>query len=87
MKLNTRKTIQDCLVVKIPSNIKVQKTIVVSITKKLLNSKYKRHYTNTYTRLVHYEEDSPLQKGDKVTIHECRRISAHKSAICYGKKL
>lgn len=87
MKLNTRKTIQDCLVVRVPPNLKTQKTIVVSISKKLTNSKYKRDYTNTYSRLVHYEEDTPLQKGDKVTIHECRRISAHKSAICYGKKL
>lgn len=85
MNYNKRSEGIKCKISKIPSNLKNQKTIVVSMTKKLLNSKYKRYYLKTYSRLVHYEGEDPISVGEQIMIHECRRISAHKSAIYYGK--
>ena len=76
-----------CEIAKIPPNLKTQKTISVFLKKKILDEKYKRYYTKTYKRLVHYDREIPLKVGDKVLIHECRRISGHKSAICYGEKV
>lgn len=84
--LNVRGSPIPCVVDKIPPGVLSQKTIKVKVSKRLYLSKYKRYYTKTYKRLVHYDSfDSPIEVGDKVLIYNCRRISAHKSAICYGR--
>ena len=62
------------------------KTMTVINRVRLYDGKYKRYYFSTYKRLVHYE-GSDLKVGDRVLIYNTKRISAHKSAICYGEKL
>lgn len=62
------------------------KTLMVIRSVMIYDSKYKRYYTKTYKRMIHYQGDS-LSIGDTVRYYNCKRISTHKSAICYGEKI
>ena len=74
-------------IVKVPKNMELSKTITVMLKKRILDSKYKRYYTKNYKRLVHYVGTESLKVGQMISFYNCRRISAHKSAICYGTQL
>ena len=56
---------------------KMQKTIVVSVTRKYIHKKYGKYVRDQKKYKVHDEENT-CKVGDKVLIEETRPISKHK---------
>ncbi len=56
---------------------KMDKTIVVSVTRFVKHPKYQKYYKKTKKYKVHDPENAS-KVGDKVTIRECRPISKDK---------
>lgn len=63
---------------------KMQKTVVVAITKSKKHPKYKKYYKVT-TRFKAHDESGQYHIGDKVVIQEIRPISKDKRWIVVGK--
>ena len=55
----------------------MQKTIVVSVTRKYMHKKYKK-YVRQRKRFKVHDEENTAKVGDKVLIEETRPISKHK---------
>ena len=63
---------------------KMQKTVVVEISRMKKHPKYKKYYSVTQKFKAHDEEDI-YKTGDKVTIRETRPMSKEKRWIVVGK--
>ena len=61
-------------------SIKMQKTAVIQVTRKILHPIYKKVILKTKKYLVH-DENQVLKVGDKILIKECRPISKKKCWI------
>ena len=57
---------------------KMDKTVVVTVSRRFPHPLYKRIITRT-TRLVAHDEANESREGDTVTIAECRPLSRSKS--------
>ncbi len=64
---------------------KMQKTIVVAITRLTKHPKYKKYYKIT-TRFKVHDEENTYKEGDKVTIRETRPLSKDKRWTVVGKQ-
>lgn len=56
---------------------KMQKTIVVEVSRRVKHSKFQKYYTRTAKYMAH-DEKSEAKVGDKVLIKESRPLSRHK---------
>jgi len=56
---------------------KMDKTVVISVTRVFLHPKY-RKYVRMRKRYMAHDEHGHCQLGDQVVIEECRPMSAHK---------
>lgn len=63
---------------------KMQKTVIVEITRLTKNPKYKKYYKTT-KRFKAHDEKSEYHVGDKVLIQETRPMSKEKSWQVMGK--
>lgn len=63
---------------------KMQKTVVVAVTKKKKHPKYKKYYKVT-TKFKAHDEKGLYHIGDNVVIQETRPISKDKRWIVTGK--
>ena len=61
-------------------SIKMQKTAVIKVIRKILHPIYKKVILKTKKYLVH-DENQVLKVGDKILIKECRPISKKKCWI------
>lgn len=72
MEKKIKKTLQGVVV-----SDKMQKTVVVSVTRLKDHKKYKQKYKVT-TRYKAHDENNQCKIGDKVIIQECRPLSKDK---------
>ncbi len=63
---------------------KMNKTVVVRVERIKQHPKYRKRFRAYKKYKAHYEGDE-LQKGDKVTIQECRPISKDKTWRVIGE--
>ena len=63
---------------------KMQKTVVVEISRMKKHPKYKKYYSVTKRFKVH-DEEGVYKTGDKVLIQETRPLSKEKRWIVVGK--
>ena len=56
---------------------KMEKTIVVAVTRQYQHSKYKK-YVRRQKRYKVHDEDNACKEGDRVLIEETRPLSKHK---------
>ena len=56
---------------------KMEKTIVVSVTRRYMHQKYKK-YVKERTRYKVHDEQNDARVGDRVLIEETRPLSKHK---------
>lgn len=63
---------------------KMQKTVVVAITRRKQHPKYKKYY-NITTRFKAHDESGQYHTGDKVIIQETRPISKEKRWAVVGR--
>ena len=63
---------------------KMQKTVVVEVTRTTVHPKYLKRYKISRKFKAH-DEQGEYKKGDKVTIKECRPISRGKRWTIVGK--
>lgn len=63
---------------------KMQKTVVVAVTRRKQHPKYKKYY-NITTRFKAHDESGQYHTGDKVMIQETRPISKEKRWAVIGR--
>ena len=63
---------------------KMQKTVVVEVSRMKKNPKYKKYYSVTHKFKAHDEEDV-YKTGDKILIKETRPMSKEKRWTVVGK--
>jgi len=63
---------------------KMQKTVVVAVTRLKMDPKYKKQYKST-TKYKAHDEKKEYHTGDKVVIVECRPFSKDKHWRVLGK--
>ena len=63
---------------------KMQKTVIVAVTRLKEHSLYKKKYKVT-TRYSAHDEKGEYQTGDKVIIQECRPVSKNKNWMVLKK--
>ncbi|MBI9070596.1 MAG: 30S ribosomal protein S17 [Melioribacteraceae bacterium] len=59
-------------------SVKMDKSIVVSIERKVAHPLYKKYFKKT-TKLMAHDEKNECTKGDVVKIVECRPLSSRKN--------
>lgn len=63
---------------------KMQKTVVVAVTKRKKHPKYKKYY-NVTTKFKAHDETNQYHIGDRIVIQETRPLSKDKRWVAVGK--
>ncbi len=79
MNKNRKKTLRGAVV-----SDRMQKTLIVAVTRLKFHPKYKKQYKVT-TRYKVHNEKGEFKIGDRVVIQECRPISKEKKWRVVGK--